>query len=105
MLDPADGEGGRAATVGESEEGVLHTQRQHGVDVQRRLAALGTEDEGVCALRFQVCQIAQTAGEDGGVRICRDDVAGIFQIHLVGRCGGDSEPHPLQKYSTSPAES
>ena len=52
MLDPADGEGGRAAAVGESEEGVLHAQRQHDVDVQRRLAAPGAEDEGVCALRL-----------------------------------------------------
>ena len=51
----AHGEGGRAAAVGEGEEGVLRAQRQHGVDVQRRLTALRAEDEGIYALRFQFC--------------------------------------------------
>ena len=49
----AHGEGGRAAAVGEGEEGVLRAQRQHGIDVQRRLTALRTEDEGIYALLFQ----------------------------------------------------
>ena len=62
----------------------LRAQRQHGVDVQRRLTALRTEDEGIYALRFQFCQIAQTAEEGGGIRICRDDVAGSLLMHLIG---------------------
>lgn len=80
----AHGEGGRAAAVGEGEDGVLRAQRQHGIDVQRRLAALSAEDEGIYALRFQFCQIAQTAEEGGGIRICRDDVAGRLLMHLIG---------------------
>ena len=83
MVRAAHGEGGRAAAVGEGEDGVLRAQRQHGIDVQRRLAALRTEDEGIYALRFQFCQIAQTAEEGGGIRICRDDVAGRFMNRMT----------------------
>lgn len=50
----AHGEGGRAAAVGEGEDGVLRAQRQHGIDVQRRLAALSAEDEGIYALLLSV---------------------------------------------------
>ena len=53
----AHGEGGRAAAVGEGEEGVLRAQRQHGIDVQRRLAALRAEDEGVYACAFSSARL------------------------------------------------
>ena len=70
--------------MGEGEEGVLRAQRQHGVDVQRRLTALRAEDEGIYALRFQFCQIAQRAGKNCVLFRHRDDIPVIEARRLIG---------------------
>ena len=59
------------------------TQRQHGIDVQRRLTALRTEDEDICALRFQLFQIAQRAGKNCVLFRHRDDIPVIEARRLI----------------------